>query len=752
MLSKSKPKYIYTILNIAVSFILLFIIFGNIIKNPNYIFFSKSGDGLKSTFGSYYHLQYDTTYWHTESMNYPYGESVFFTGNQPLIINLLKILKSTGVDLSQYMTGILNIWLLLGIVWASLFLFLLLRKLKLPWWYAIITANIITFLSPQMARFGGHFNLAYLYFLPLFLYLLKLFFDKPSYRKSLLIGLISFLALGTQAYFFAEASFWIFFLLLYGWIFEKKRFGNILTDLFHLFLQIGLPFIIFNLFTISAPSDRTVFPWGFFEFRSSPEAVFLPFDKPYARFIHFSYLKWEGMAFIGMVASITFLLLLYRFFKAKFQKSFTGNKFLDAILLGAVIALFISFAYPFQWGLQWTLKYTGPFRQFRAIGRFNWLFFYSINVIAFYWIWQFYERRKNRLAAGILVLALLWGTYDAYLNVRGNGQWLNNRIEALQDSQNKLPQNLWLQTFNAKNYQAIMVLPYFHIGSEVYWIGHSPETEKTAFIVSWKTGLPLLPVMLSRTSISQTIKNLGLYFEPLRPYAILKDFPNSRDLLLIRQKKETLNKIEQRYLAYAIPLYDNKVYSVYRLPIDSLKKMGTDFRQQIANVCNSHAVSIDSLDPQQIFYQSFGNPKPDTVRTKNTLNTGEKPKLNYEITFLFKAKTEYRISFWLKNMNKDLWPRSVLKINILQNDNRWHEYARSSVFRLIKYVNARGWGLVEMNFTPKQNCKMIRLELWNNLVTSGGFDMDELLIYRANDRICYKGNGFVYLNNRFVKR
>jgi hypothetical protein len=753
-MGNSLKKYSIWI-NLAVSLMLLWLVFGNILKNPNYVFFSNSGDGLKSTFGSYYHLQYDTAYWHTDAQNYPFGESVFFTGGQPLIINALKLLKSGGIDLSAQMTGILNTWLLLSVVWGALFLFLLLRKLEVPWWYAIAAANIIAFLSPQMGRFGGHFNLAYLYFLPLFLYLLKLFYDKPDYRKSLLIGLVAFLALGTQAYFYAEYAFWIFFLLLYGWFFQKEGFGNIAGNLLHLFIQIGLPFILFNLFTASYPSDRSAFPWGFFESRSFPEAVFLPFDKPYARFIHFSYLKWEGMAFVGMVASLTFIILLYRFARAKFGRSFSGNGFLDALLIGAVVALLVSFAYPFQWDLQWLLKYTGPFRQFRAVGRFNWLFFYTMNITAFYLIWRFYQHKRNTLSKSLLVLALLWGSYDAYLNVRGNGEWLENRIPELQDTQNELPQNSWLKNFDAEQYQAIMALPFYHIGSEVYWIGHSGPTEKTAFITSWKTGLPLIPVMLSRTSISQTMTSLALYFEPLRPYDIMRDFPNRKDLLLIRQKGEELNANEQRMITYALPLTENEQYRALRLPVDSLEKLNRDFRMRIQAEAGDSALFrrngfLLSRDSADFYYNSFGNKLPDTLRAKNVLRAEAREILLQEIPFSFKAGTDYRISFWMKNMNADLWPRSVLKINMQAEDGSWKDYRTESLFKKVRYVDEKGWGLIELDFQPEEDLPLIRLELWNDLLTGGDFVLDELLLRPAAVDIYFPGQGFIYKNNRFV--
>jgi hypothetical protein len=320
-------------------------------------------------------------------MNYPYGESVFFTGGQPIIIITLKAIKALGFDLSSQLIGIINIWMLFSIVFASIFIYLLLIELKLPWHYSIVVSNIIVFLSPQIERFTGHFNLAYVYFLPLFLYLLKRFYNKPLYKISIVIGILSLVALATHAYFFALYGFWIFFLLLYGFLYEKEKFGKVSHILVHLAIQIIIPYFIFSLLTFSYPSDRSTYPWGFFMTRSFPEAVFLPLGKPYGSLFHFSYIKWEGIAYIGLVASITTLVLIINFFKTRKRTSkislqklldVTDNSFLNAVLLGSVIALFLSFAYPFQWQMQNLLNYTGPFRQFRASGRFNWLFFYCI--------------------------------------------------------------------------------------------------------------------------------------------------------------------------------------------------------------------------------------------------------------------------------------------------------------------------------------------------------------------------------------
>lgn len=748
-------------LNLIVSLVLLFIFFGNILTSPNYVFFSNSGDGLKSTFGSYYHLQYDSTYWHTESMNYPYGESALFTGGQSLIINAMKVLSSIGLDLSNQLTGILNVWLLFSIVLAAFFLFLLFYDLKIPWWYALIAANIIAFLSPQLNRMGGHFNLGYVYFLPLFLYLLKRFFDRPNYKLSLLISAISFIALGTHAYFFALYAFWIFFLLVYCFFYEKERFGKLSPSIIHLLIQIVIPFVIFNLITLSYPTDRSAFPWGFFEARSFPEAVFLPFDKPYARFVHFSYLKWEGMAFIGMIASISAFVLVFNYIKSKVRGRFigmgiTGNHFLNAILLGSVIALFISFAYPFIWNLEWMLKYTGPFKQFRAVGRFNWLFFYTMNIIAFYLVWNLYQTKKNLLSKIILLAAILWGSYDAYLNTRGNGEWLENRIVQLEDIQNELPENRWVNKINPNEYQAILTLPYFHIGSEVYWIGHSTNAEKNSFIASWKTGLPLIPVMLSRTSISQTMKSLAFYFEPLSQYKIINEFPNRKDILLLHQKGEKLTENENRFLPYAIPIDDNDVFSILRLPLDSIKKLNTDFQNNlIAQSQDSNLFQTNGFmtsdSAMQFIFQSFGNEKPDMNRTATYFASDATQICILMDTILFDDTSTLMISFWMKDLNQDLVPRSVLKLNVEGSTGGLQQKFLGSLFKEVKYVNSQGWGLVELEYQPTEIGERLRIKLWNDLVSGGEFMFDDVLIRKKGEDAFLVGRDFVFRNNRYIR-
>src|SRR4030043_1700244 len=90
------------------SFFILWIFFGNLFSPINKICFAKEGDGLQSIINMTYHIRYDTSYLRCNSMNYPYGEHVFFTNNQPVISNTMKFITKNIVDVSGYTLGVIN--------------------------------------------------------------------------------------------------------------------------------------------------------------------------------------------------------------------------------------------------------------------------------------------------------------------------------------------------------------------------------------------------------------------------------------------------------------------------------------------------------------------------------------------------------------------------------------------------------------------------------------------------------------------
>ncbi len=764
MKSLSYKSPIYFFLVVIVSSLLVCYFYGNILKSSNYVFFAKGGDGLKSTYGSYYHLKYDSTYSHTVSQNYPYGESVYYTGSQPLIINTLKFLGNFGFDFSDNLISILNVWMILSLVIGLVFMYLLLSKLSLPPFYSFLVSAIVIFLSPQLDRFGGHYNLAYLYFFPAMLYLLLLFYQSPSCLKSVIIGLLSFVSLVTHAYLFAFWGLWILFFLLVLFFIKKGKFGRVTFLLVSYIIQIVLPFVVFYFLSTDDVTDRTAYPWGFPYNTSHPEGVFLPIGKPYGKFFHFDYLKWEGMAYIGLVATIGFLTLLYTYFKRFNWKNrkqvwlhVTGNDFLDAVFWGAFIALLFSFAYPFAFGFWEVWNYMGPLRQFRAVGRFNWLFYYTINISVFYLLWKWNSERKSILSKVLIFLAIGWGGYDAYLNVHNRGEQMENRKPLIEDVNNEMVENEWVNKVDVNEFQAVLPLPYYHLGSEVYWIPVCEGVMESTFLISWKTGLPQMSVLLSRTSISQTMKSLELKFEPINPFRILKDLPNKKDILLINNDNCSLNENEARIMKYSSPIFSFTNFSLYRLTIDSLTKLQKDFvlaeknknREEILYFKQGYNVS-DSLG-RFIFKSNHGN---------SDFNFDNEDMMEYDVrdwntvldTTMYKSDTLNCFSFWMDDLNKDLIPRSKFQLIVTDSVGKSKDYIEVEVFRFVKFVNPDGSGLVEFNFTPTQKGDKLRFLIHNNLVTGGKLRINNLLIRPASSNIYKEKENYFVKNNRFFAK
>ncbi len=754
LIKRNKQNWIYAFLTIIVSFVFLYIFYGKILNDPGKYFFANGGDGFKSYYGTFYHYKYDKSYTYTYSQNYPYGDNIFYSDSQPIISNTLKFFN---IDCD--IVKLLNLLMLFSIPLGSLFIFLLLRRLNMPAVYSLIAAVIIAFMSPQLSRMSGHFSLSYIFFIPLYLYLLHYFFSNKSYYVSILIGIVSFIGLITHAYFFAFFGFFSFFMIIVYTIQDKKNFPFIKTFLPHFTIQIIIPFLLFQLFILGSATDRTSYPWGFFSTNATPESVFLPIGKPYSKFIHFSHVSWEGIAYVGLVVTIVFIIGFINYLiNVNKRKWFVlnDNMFLNAALWASLIALFFSFTYPFKWELKWLWNYMGPLKQFRASGRFAWLFFYTSNIIAFYTIGKYYKQKKSIISVVLVIIAVSWGLYDAYLNVKKREQYLAKDIPEIKDINNTLEQNRWINNIDVSKYQAILPIPFFHVGSEVYWISPSSEIKKIAFTVSWKTGLPINAVLLSRTSISQTIKSLAYYFEPLSPFKITKEYPNKKDLLLLYYKNGKTNPNEKRFLKYGTLISENKTYKAYSLPIDSIFKLNDKYRNNIIkkieetdSLCLNDFISTINT---AFIYESFGNIFPEFPYGKSHLTLNAKKNNIIFGTTLFANTDSVYISFWMNNLNKDLIPRSRIKIKRKDFKGHFHQIQIKSVHRCVKYIDSSGWGLVELSYKPKNQYEYIRIELRNNLVTGGEIQVDDVLIRNKHHNVCFNNNDYVYINNRYIKK
>ncbi len=748
--------------------IIIMFFFGDILKNPNHNYFSAGGDGFKSYYGAIYHLEADSTYMKFEGMNYPYGESVFFTDNQPLLTNTVKWISNNMTDIRGSIVGIINLAMVFSILIAAVFLFLLFTEFGVFWWFASLASVGICMLSPQIGRMAGHFSLSHLFWIPVVLYLIVRFSKKASWTLSIIIALVGFLAASMQLYFIGFYGL----LLTFYWLFTKnwlkenwKSRGNAFL---HWFVQVCVPFILLELIMISTDhqTDRTTHPYGFLIYLAHPVSVLLPAGAPYGfvpKYITvFKHLDWEAYAFIGVASLFGFLIGLGLFLK----KLVTGRAFwnisnlpiLTAFFWASFVALLLSFGLPFVMGMEWLIDYIGPFRQLRALSRFSWLFFYVINVVVFYQLYRWYKvREKQPIAMFVVFAAFTLLFVDGYFNMNGTTNRLANRKPLLEDMTNQLPDNKWVNQIDVSEFQAILPIPYFHVGSENIWIEPRLNSLENSLIASLKTGLPITAVMMGRTSIGQTYRNYSLLMEPLHEFEILKDFENKKDILLMLMKGYQPNNEEQLIKNASDFLYGNDLFDLYRLPFARLKQIPEHYREDVLlDFDKEKLIKKDDLlisDTTSFFYYENYNDERNSAfdgAGAHSLRLGDWNTLFEQKLFKAKKEETYLASFWLKDFQKDGYPRFNIEVAQTDNNGQMLNYFYSDIHRYIRATD-QNWALFEIPVTIQQDDVALKISIRNKVLRSADYVMDELLIRKSDCNMFQLESGLLIKNTRKFK-
>ena len=717
-------------------------------------------------------------------MNYPFGENIFFSPCQPLISNSVKFISKFH-DISGAVVGITNLIMLFSIVASSLFLYLIFKELGLPSVYSSLAATGIAFLSPQIQRLCGHYTLTYQFAIPALIYLLFKFHSFPSIKKSLLIALLTFFMASTHLYFFAIFAAMTLFYWIAMYFSKENPFHNFAFCIKHFSIQMFLPFLLIESIMVFSNSvyDRTSTPWGFLYYKSAWQSVFLPLGHPLGnllnKFFTIPELQWEGIAYIGLVSTIVFVAIFFipllrwkKSLAASQQRTKekerrlmpSDNKVLNIFFWASLLILVYSFGIPFIFHMNFLLDYIGFLKQMRAIGRFAWVFYYVMNILAFYLVYHWANKIHVPLLRGIkgevkiyLTSAILILSYDVYYQVNIlPAEILNNHIVQLEDSENLLPENQWLKKINVSDFQAIIPLPYFHIGSENIWINPSSQIFKDAYIVSLKTGIPITAVSSSRTSLSQTYKNIALVMEPNEDLKILKDFPNHLPFLVIACENDIVNEPEKHLLSLCTPLFKTSIFNVYQLNYDQLSSL----TKSLYNMTKEEFVSkkttiIDkffSTDSIKNFvlnnfddsiYQYSFNGKGTyrrSIRDINTIFYGTPPNL--------KANEKYVFSFWMKDFQKDLYPRSTIEITFIDSAGQNYRVNYSNPHKIFKRFQG-DWTLLEKEIIFKNKNDKIKITIWNSdLAKKDTLTIDDFLIRPALTDLYEIGDKEINKNNR----
>ena len=124
-----------TLVLVAPGFI-LYSYFTKIFACPECYLFEDGGDGLKNYYTLDYYVKHDQG-WHFSGMNYPYGEHIIYTDNQPLLAMTLGWIHRHVINMDKHVVGTLNMLMLLSIYLGVIVTYLLLRRWEVGRWWAL---------------------------------------------------------------------------------------------------------------------------------------------------------------------------------------------------------------------------------------------------------------------------------------------------------------------------------------------------------------------------------------------------------------------------------------------------------------------------------------------------------------------------------------------------------------------------------------------------------------------------------------
>jgi hypothetical protein len=611
----------------SLSLLVCLVAWKNLLFHPTHFLFSPSGDGYKNYYTTCYYVQYDDGLKFT-GMNYPYGEHIFYPDAQPIIAWIIKWISSHIYDISIYTIGIVNLLMLLSIIPAIWFLFLIIRKCGVPKAYSFLAAVIIAFMSPQMARIpGGHYGLCYFFAIPLIWYLTLRLFDG---KKGLLWGgllIISIVILSLlHMYFLMTGLLLSFSYLLVHAIYNFKSLKNKWLFYSLRFVLIIAPVILISIFiAITDPvRDRPTDPWGFYYTQANFDSVFVPVYDPFRSvfqyFISFNQ-TWEGFAYVGLVAGLVLFFTIIKItrYLIKRRPKFIFRPILPSPLFISiwvgVIALLFGCGYPMK-TFPVLFDIFPSLKQFRAVGRFAWIFYYIFSVYAAYYIYALYRRISLREKAFAItlcsLLVLFWGI-EGYINVKSN----TAAMQAYKIDDNPAyykDYNLILKEagYLPDDFQAIVSLPFVLIGTDKFvaepgWISHFEGMH-----ASLQLGLPMASNHSGRSSYDQTRKLSQLLSSGLIEKEVIKDYPSSKPLLML-VGKEGLAPNQDSLTKKGILFFEDDRVRLYRLDLNSLKPTYNNANENFSKRSALFKINTFYLSNKTgaIVYNDFANSKSD---------------------------------------------------------------------------------------------------------------------------------------------
>ncbi|MBO2008320.1 hypothetical protein [Hymenobacter negativus] len=638
MSARLSPRAVALLTHGVVLLVLVLVLaglFGPVLWHPGRYLFSSAEDGLKNYYTSLWYVRHDAGLWFT-GMSYPFGEHVVFTDNQPLLSFVLAALQRRGVAVNT--VAVFNSCMLGAQLLSAPPLLALLRRCRLPAWYAGTVTVLIVLLAPQMERLLGHYALSYSCVIPILWYVVVR--ATEARRRWGWYGTYAAVTLFfgcLHPYYFPVSALLLLAHSAVEWwqTSGKALWPQRITYWLPVLLTLAVPVVLFQVtlaLTDPYAAGRPSNPYGFFAYSSSIWSVFFPVEQPvlgwWQSIFHTPDPSWEGQAYVGLAGTVVVIGTLVRVgwhlrrrHWQRLRRPALPPVLRISLWAGFLILLF-AMGWPFRWGLEGLLPFLGPLRQFRSIGRFAWIFYYFYSAYGAYALYQAFRwlRQHHHALPGAIMLTtalLLWAAESVFstghkaFQIR-HPHYPTRVLTTAPGQQPVYQRRLAIAGRRVADFQAILPIPYYALGSEVFATFNSDKSSYESMRASLETGLPIAATMLSRTPLHEAQALIQVLSNPAIDKTLLTYLPDQRPLLLVVSATAPRDSAEASLLARAQVFYRDSAVWLAALPLNRLEARAplvAEFRQRQAAL-RAYPGYWSSADSPQVVHRSFDTAKP----------------------------------------------------------------------------------------------------------------------------------------------
>ena len=559
--------------------------FKSAILHPSGVMYASEGDGIKNYYTPIWYVAHDSGAVFS-GMNYPYTENMVYSDNQPAVSVTLKFVKRFATVSNSDVLAVLNLLPIISLILCCLLVYYLLRRANLPYWYSLFFAVIINFHGPQVARLlGAHYGLSYVCFVPM----LWICIDGILQRnRPLLWGALAaaILLLFTFVHLY-YLVIGIFLFMVYGAVHIMQHLKNVKALLFRyvvLAASVSIPFLLFKMWMrhYDHVTDRVVIPYGLDVYHATFSSIFIPEGIPHPFNEHYDF---EGVSYVGWFGLIALVLTMVKAVGYLSKRNFklilvpASPAILQVapwlclvffLLANASLFVFLSSHFPSAFeGL----------RQFRSTGRFAWVFYYLFSCWAVWLLYTIIRRIRtkglNNIANVALLIFCLLSAYETIfylypIKEKTADSYKQHQGWNLLSNSNNFANWVAEAGYKTTDFQGVLPIPFFSIGSEKLGMVYSPGSVYEALKASLSTGLPVATSHMARSSISQTHNVIQLMGSPYIAKTVLHDYVDASKPLLLVYNKKILPADDARMLAYATKIYTNQYIELYTLKPSAL--------------------------------------------------------------------------------------------------------------------------------------------------------------------------------------